>query len=192
MKTNLITLLFACSDGQKDLSDTLAQQGQDTSTDSTETDTNDSAADTDTSDSSNPTDSADTADTAGTASTYPYYWSGSIVVEVEDCTVTVSEAGVEFTEDLNGQELLQLYPCSDCDEIYYLENIEPLEACGVVFSQPIIRGVKRGAQDIQVYGLDSSGGFYLLAVATKDADVWRYSFEQNGVMVNAQVEFSLQ
>ena len=130
------------------------------------------------------------SDTAQNGPSYPFHWDGTLTIETGNCSVTVHEMGVEFTQDANGIQLLENNPCPECDEIYYIENVEPLNACGVQFVEPIIRGVSRSQTGFKVFHLDSQDGFVLLASATGTFTSWSYLFEVNGIAIDAAAAFS--
>lgn len=187
-----LLLWLACGGSKTDISDDgiTAQEGDSGNTNDSDSSPSDSGSDTE-NDSDTDTDSPlDSGDTAVGEPSYPFYWAGEISVDSNGCTATVSEVGVEFTQDPNGIQLLQDKPCPECDEIYYIEEVDPLEACGLQFTKPIIRGISREADRIRIYRLDSLDGFVFLAEATAEGDGWRYEFEVDGTRVSARVSYS--
>ena len=187
----ILFCLLACNGTKSDLSDDgIASDDNDSSHSSNDTDGQDSGT-TGSQDSGDISDTAgETGDTGQNGPSYPFRWDGVLTIETGSCSATVRETGVEFTQDANGIQLLENNPCPECDEIYYIEDVEPLNACDVQFVEPIIRGVSRSQTGFEVFQLDSQDGFVPLASATGDFSSWSYSFEVDGISIDAEVTFS--
>ena len=125
------------------------------------------------------------SDTGQYGPSYPFQWNGKLTIETGNCSATVRETGVEFTQVSYGIQLLENNPCPVCEEFYSTEDVEPLNACGVQFAEPIILCLSRSHAGFEVFQVDSQDGFVQLASSKSNSTIWSHSFEVGGGAFNA-------